>query len=181
MLLDGIRQAWWVIALRGVLAILFGVSAFAWPGLTLVTLITLFGAFSLVNGIFAVVGGVRMGSGMFILSGVVGIIAGLLTFFAPGITATALVFIIGVWAIVVGVVEIIGAIQLRKMIENEVIVGLSGLVSVIFGILLILQPAVGALSLVWMIGGYAMIFGAMLLVLASRLRALNQPVRGQMA
>jgi uncharacterized membrane protein HdeD (DUF308 family) len=181
MLLDGIRQAWWVIALRGLLAILFGVSAFAWPGLTLVTLITLFGAFSLVSGIFAVVAGVRMGSGMFILNGVVGIIAGLLTFFAPGITATALVLIIGVWAIVAGIAEIMGAYQLRKVIENELLLGLSGAISVIFGLFLIVQPAVGALSLVWIIGAYAMLFGAMLLVLGFRMRRFGETTRGQMA
>jgi uncharacterized membrane protein HdeD (DUF308 family) len=181
MLLDGIRQAWWTLGLRGLVAILFGIAAFAWPGLTLAVLITLFGAFMLVNGVFGVVAGVRMGSWFFGLNGVIGIIAGLLTFFWPGVTATALVVIIGVWAIMAGVVEIMGAIQLRKVIDNELLLGISGLLSVIFGIVLVVQPAVGALSLVWIIGSYAMVIGILLIMLAFRLRGSNQPISGQMA
>lgn len=181
MLLQSVQQAWWVIALRGLIAILFGVSAFAWPGLTLAVLVTLFGAFALVSGIFAVVAGVRMGSWMFGLNGVVGIIAGLLTFFWPGVTATALVIIIGIWAIMAGIAEIMGAYQLRKVIENEWLLGISGALSVIFGLFLIIQPAVGALSLVWIIASYALLFGAMLLVLGFRLRTFNERLGGGLA
>jgi uncharacterized membrane protein HdeD (DUF308 family) len=173
-----VSRSWWALALRGVAAILFGLSAFIWPGLTLAVLILLFGAYVLVDGIFSIVGAVRASRlherwWPMAVEGVAGIIAGLIAFFFPGITAIALLLLIATWAIVTGIFEIAQAIQLRQVVSNEWLMGLSGLASIVFGILLIVIPAAGALALVWLIGAYALVFGVLLLILAFRLRGLT--------
>ena len=172
---DTFRLNWWVLALRGLVAVLFGVLAFVWPGATLITLIWLFGAFALVNGLLSLVlaakapkGYPRLGS--LILGGLLGILAGLLTFVMPGITALGLLMLIAAWAIVTGIMEVIAAIKLRKVITNEWLLILAGIASVAFGVILFLQPAAGALALIWWIGIWALIFGILLIVLAFRVR-----------
>jgi len=172
---DTFRLNWWVLALRGLVAVLFGVLAFVWPGATLITLIWLFGAFALVNGLLSLVlaakapkGYPRLGS--LILGGLLGILAGLLTFVMPGITALGLLMLIAAWAIVTGIMEVIAAIKLRKVITNEWLLILAGIASVAFGVILFLQPAAGALALIWWIGIWALIFGILLIVLAFRMR-----------
>jgi uncharacterized membrane protein HdeD (DUF308 family) len=176
---ETLRRNWWLLALRGLAAVIFGVLAFAWPGITLLTLIWLFGAFALVNGILSLVlatkapkGYPRFGS--LILGGLLGILAGLLTFVMPGITALGLLILIAAWALVTGILEIVAAIKLRKTITGEWMLILAGLASVAFGILLILQPAAGALVMVLWIGAYALLSGILLLVLALKMRSLGK-------
>jgi uncharacterized membrane protein HdeD (DUF308 family) len=183
---DLMRRNWWLLALRGLAAVLFGVLAFIWPGITLITLVWLFGAFALVNGILSFVlatkapkGYPRFGS--LILGGLLGILAGLLTFVMPAITALGLLILIAAWAIVTGILEIVAAIRLRKEIANEWLLGLAGIASLVFGVLLVLQPAAGALVLVWWIGAYALVFGILLLVLAFRMRRLGTVMSGTAA
>jgi uncharacterized membrane protein HdeD (DUF308 family) len=168
---------WWALALRGVAAILFGILAFAWPGITLFVLVLFFGAYMLVDGIFAIVAAVRAAGEedrwwLLLIEGILGVLAGLVAFFWPGLTALALLYFIAAWAIVTGIMEIVAAIRLRQEIEGEWALGLSGLLSVIFGILLVVLPApAGLLSLVWLIGAYAVATGVLLLILGFRVRS----------
>jgi uncharacterized membrane protein HdeD (DUF308 family) len=172
---EAFRLNWWLLALRGLVAVLFGVLAFIWPGITLISLVWLFGAFALVNGVLSLVlaaktpkGYPRLGS--LILGGLLGILAGLLTFIMPGISALGLLILIAVWALVTGVLEIIAAIRLRKVITNEWLLILAGIASVAFGVLLLIRPAIGALALIWWIGAWALVSGILLLILAFRMR-----------
>lgn len=168
------RLNWWLLALRGLVAMLFGVLAFMWPGATLITLVWLFGAFALVNGILSLVlaaktkGYPKVGS--LIFGGLLGILAGLLAFVMPGITALGLLILIAAWAIVTGIMELVAAVRLRKIINNEWLLVLAGIASVVFGILLLFQPAAGALVLIWWIGAWALLSGILLMILAFRMR-----------
>ena len=170
-----LKLNWWLLALRGLVAVLFGVLAFMWPGATLITLVWLFGAFALVNGILSLVlaaktpkGYPKVGS--LILGGLLGILAGLLAFVMPGITALGLLILIAAWAIATGVMELMAAVRLRKIITNEWLLVLAGIASVVFGVLLLFQPAAGALALIWLIGAWALVFGILLMILAFRMR-----------
>jgi uncharacterized membrane protein HdeD (DUF308 family) len=177
-MVDTFRLNWWLLALRGLVAVLFGVLAFVWPGATLITLVWLFGAFALVNGLLSLIlaakapkGYPRIGS--LILGGLLGILAGLLTFVMPGITALGLLMLIAAWAIVTGIMEVVAAIRLRKIIANEWLLILAGIASIAFGVILFLRPAAGALALIWWIGAWALVFGILLIVLAFRMRNLK--------
>src|SRR5437899_4682376 len=172
---DTLRRNWWLLALRGLAAVLFGVLAFVWPGATLITLVWLFGAFALVNGILSLVlaaktpkGYPKVGS--LIFGGLLGILAGLLAFVMPGITALGLLILIAAWAIVTGIMELVAAVKLRKIINNEWLLVLAGIASVVFGVILLFQPAAGALALIWLIGAWAFVFGILLMILAFRMR-----------
>ena len=172
---DTLRLNWWLLALRGLVAIAFGVLAFAWPGVTLLSLVWLFGAFALVNGLLSLVLAVKAPKGYpkvgsVIVGGLLGILAGLLTFVMPAITAIGLLILIAAWAIVTGIMEVVAAIRLRKVITNEWLLILAGIVSVAFGVVLLLQPAAGALVLIWWIGAWALVFGILLMILAFRMR-----------
>ncbi len=160
--------------LRGIAAIIFGLLAFAWPGLTLLTLILFYGAYALVDGVLAFVaaitGGVPVSRWWLAIVGLLGIAAGLLTFLTPGLTALVLLFFIAGWAIVTGVFEIIGAIKLRKEIDNEWLLILGGIISVLFGVGMMLAPGAGALALVWVIGAYSVVMGVIFVALAFRLK-----------
>ena len=168
------------MALRGLAAIVFGVLAFVWPAITLWALVLLFGAYMLVDGIFAIVAAVRAAGRearwwLLLIEGVLGVLAGLVAAFWPGLTALALLYFIAAWAIVSGILEIAGAIRLRREIEGEWALGLSRALSLLFGVLLVVIPApAGLLSLVWLIGAYALAFGVLLLVLAFRLRGTSE-------
>ena len=171
---------WWVLALRGLCAIIFGILAFVWPGVTLGVLVLLYGAYALVDGVLAIIAALskRQGSGLpwwaLLLEGLLGIAAGLVAFVWPGITALFLLFLIAAWAIVTGIFEIIAAIRLRKEIEGELWLALSGIVSILFGVLLFVRPGAGALTVVWLIGTYAIFFGIFLLALAFRLKRFKE-------
>lgn len=171
-----LARNWWALALRGLVAVVFGLLAIVWPGLTLHVLVLFFGAYVLIDGVFALIaafsGNVeRMHWWSLLLEGIAGIVAGVLTFVWPGITAVVLLYLIAAWALVTGVFEILAAIRLREEIEGEVMLGLGGLASIIFGIVLFVFPISGALAIVWLIGIYAIIFGVTLIVLALRLRS----------
>jgi uncharacterized membrane protein HdeD (DUF308 family) len=172
---DVIVLSWWLLALRGVAAVAFGVLAFVWPGITLLTLVFLFGAYALVNGILSLVAAFKApkgtaNKGSLIFLGLLSIAAGLFTFLIPGITALGLVILIAAWAIANGVTEIVAAIKLRKVITNEWLLVLAGVASIVFGILLLLQPGVGALALIWWIGAWAIFMGVLLIILAFKIR-----------
>ena len=174
-----LAQHWWAVGLRGLAAVIFGILALLWPGLTLIALIALFGAYALVDGVIAIFLAIRgrenhRNWGWLLVEGIVGVFIGVITFRWPGVTGLVLLAFIGAWAIITGIMEIFEAIELRRVIPNEWLLILSGAASVLFGLLLFLFPSTGALAIVWLIGIYAIIFGAMLLGLAWRLRSMMQ-------
>jgi uncharacterized membrane protein HdeD (DUF308 family) len=177
-MLRTLAQNWWALVLRGVCAVLFGVGAFAWPGLTLAVLILLYGAYALVEGVLAVAWAL-MGrkAGAFpwgvLLAGLAGIAIGIVTFVSPGLTALALLYVIAAWAIVRGVFEIVAAISLRKELDNEWLLALSGLLSVALGVFLIAAPGAGALAVLWWIGGFAIVAGILMIMLGLRLKGVK--------
>jgi uncharacterized membrane protein HdeD (DUF308 family) len=176
-------ENWWLLLLRGIAAIAFGVLALFWPGITLISLTLLWGAYMLVDGVFAVWAAIsgrsaapEMGPRWWMaISGVISILAGLATFFWPGMTAFILLIFIGIWAIVIGVLTIWGAIQARKEIEGEWVLGLFGLLTIAFGLLVLFQPGTGALSLIWAIAGYSIFAGVLLIMLSFRVRKFKRP------
>ncbi len=172
-------RKWWVLALQGVAAVIFGVLALVWPGPTLLALVILFGAFMLVDGVLTLAGALawrqwNQGRWAVALAGVAGMIVGVLTFVWPGMTGLVLLALIAVWAITTGILEIVAAIELRRVIEGEWLMVLSGILSVVLGVLLVAFPGAGALSLAWLIGMYALADGLLLIALALRLRDLHQ-------
>jgi uncharacterized membrane protein HdeD (DUF308 family) len=176
-LLEHLGHNWGWVVLRGVAAVLFGLMAVAWPGITLAALVIVWGAYALTDGILALVAAwqVRDEGRRFwalIVAGLVGIAAGVVTFMWPGMTALALLMIIAAWAFVMGIFQIVAAIRLRKVIEGEWLLGLSGVVSMLFGALMIMNPGAGALAMLAIIAGYAIVFGVLLIVLGLRLKSL---------
>jgi uncharacterized membrane protein HdeD (DUF308 family) len=181
-MLNTLKRGWWLLVLRGACAILFGVLAFAYPGSTGEVLVLLFGAYALVNGVFTIGISARApkglpGRGTLLLLGLLGVAAGLITFFYPGITALSLLSVIAFWAIVTGILEIWVAVALRKELSNEWMLILSGILSVVFGVAIVAMPSAGALSIIWLIGSYAILFGLMLLAVAFRLRSVASEVK----
>lgn len=175
-----LTQNWWMIVLRGVLAILFGLTAFLWPGLTWLTLVLLFGVYALVDGVIAVVTGVTRIKDtprwwVFLLEGLISIAAGTVAVLRPGLTSFVLLAMIAAWAVLTGILEIAAAIRLRREINNEWLLILGGLLSIGLGVLLILQPLAGGLALIWTIGVYAVVFGVLLIALGLRLKNSNVP------
>jgi uncharacterized membrane protein HdeD (DUF308 family) len=172
---ETLRLNWWLLALRGLIAVIFGVLTFMWPGATLITLVWLFGAFALVNGILSLALATKTPKGYrkigsLILGGLLGILAGLLAFVLPAITALGLLILIAAWAIATGVMELVAAVRLRKIIANEWLLIIAGIASVVFGLIMLFQPAAGALALIWLIATWAVVFGILLLILAFRMR-----------
>lgn len=173
-ILHGLAKNWWALLLRGIAAIVFGVLAFAWPGITILSLVLLYGAYALVDGVLAIIaaigGGTPAPRWWLAIVGIVGILAGIAAFLFPGLVTLYLLLFIGAWAIVSGVFEIIGAVRLRKEIDNEWMLILHGVLTVLFGVLLIAMPGTGALALIWVIGAYAIAAGVLMVVLAFRLK-----------
>jgi len=170
-----LADTWWLVTLRGVAAVIFGILAFVWPKITLLTLIWLFGVYALINGVLALVQaftGPKEGrrTGALVFDGIISLAAGIIALIVPGFTALALLLLIAAWAIIGGILEIVTAVRLRKVIRHEWMMIAAGVISVIFGVLLILQPAVGALAMIWWIGGFAIVFGILLVALSFRLR-----------
>jgi len=179
-MLNLMTQNWWAIALRGFAAVLFGIAAFIWPGITLWVLVALFGAFALVDGIFAVVEAFRRDVRRerwwgLLAEGIAGIAIGIVTFTWPGLTAMGLLYLIAFWAIVTGVFEVITAIRLRHEISGEWMMALIGILSVALGFLLVAFPLAGALSVVLMIGAFVFATGALMIALGFKLRSLRHP------
>jgi len=176
VMVHALAKNWWMLLLRGVAAIIFGVLTFAWPGMTLLTLIMFYGAFALIDGVLAIVAAITGGAPAprwwLAIVGLLGIATGLVVFMMPGLTALVLLYFIAGWAIATGVFQIIGAIRLRKEIDDEWYLILGGLISVLFGIGVMMAPGAGALALLWVIGIYAVVIGVIMVALAFRLRKL---------
>jgi len=181
-LLRALAENWWLLLLHGIAAIAFGILAFFWPGLTLLTLTWLWGAYALSDGVFALwaaasgKGGEVAPRWWLAVVGIAGVLAGLVAFFWPGMTALVLLMFIASWAVIIGVLQIWGAIQLRKEMEGEWLLVLSGLLSIAFGIILFVQPGAGALALVWLIGWFAILAGCIFIALSFRLKQHKQRV-----
>jgi len=173
-MLHALSKNWWMLLLRGIAAVIFGVLALAWPGMTLLTLILFYGAYALIDGVLAIVaaitGGALLPRWWLAIIGLLGIAAGLLTFMMPGLTAIVLLYFIAGWAIATGVFQVIGAIKLRKEIDNEWFLILSGIISVLFGVAMMAAPGAGALALITVIGIYAVLIGVLLVALSFRLK-----------
>ncbi len=170
-----LARNWWAVALRGVAAILLGLTAFFLPGVTLAALILLFAWYALVDGVFAIVAAVRAAEHHerwwpMLVEGLAGLAAGVLTLGWPGVTAVVLLYVIGVWAIFVGILKLFGAVRLRRAIHGEWLLVLNGVLSMLFGLLILVFPGGGLLSVVWLIGWYAILRGTALLTLGVRLR-----------
>jgi uncharacterized membrane protein HdeD (DUF308 family) len=175
---DSLSHNWWVIVLRGLAGMAFGLVTFLAPGISLAALVLVFGAYAFADGVLAIISAIRRERPgerwwLLLLEGVAGIAAGVVTLLWPGITALVLLYLIAAWALVTGVLEIAAAIRLRKAIKGEWLLVLSGILSVALGIMLVLWPGPGALALVIWIGAYAFVFGALVLALGLRLRSLR--------
>ncbi len=182
-----LARNWWALALRGVCAVIFGILAFVWPGVTVEALVLLYGVYALIDGVFAIIAAVskREGGGLpwwaLLLEGLLGIAAAVVAFAWPAITWLVLLYIIAGWAIVTGVFEIIAAIRLRKEIEGEWWYILSGLLSIVFGVLLMARPEAGTLAVIWLIGAYAIVFGIVMILLAFKLKGVKDRFAGRFA
>lgn len=172
------KLAWWALLIRGLAAIVFGAVAMAWPTNSILALVIVYGAYVLVDGIFSIIAVFGSHSGerwWQLLSGLFSVAAGVMAFIWPGLTALALVMIIGVWSIVRGLVEIMAAVRLRKVIPNEWMLIAAGIISVLLGIVLIASPLMGALALIWALGIWAIAFGLLMVGLAFKVRS-HKPV-----
>ena len=170
-----VTARWWALVIRGLAAIAFGVLTFFKPSISLLALVILWGAYALVDGVFAVVHSIQgarivQGWGWLLAGGIVSIGAGVVAFLWPGITALALLAVIAAWAVLTGIAEIVTAIQLRRHLRGEWMLAASGVLSIAFGVLLAANPGSGVLAVTWLIGLYAVAFGALLVALGFRLR-----------
>ena len=173
----GLSRWWWIFILRGLLAIGFAVLAFLAPGWGIRVLMLLFAAWAIIDGAGSLWTGIRTRKQdrswwLEVLEGVVGIAAGLLAIVLLEYAVTALVLIIAAWSVVTGIVEIVLAVRLRRVIEGEIWMALAGVASILFGVLLVVFPAAGALSLVWLIAAFALAFGVFQIGLGWRLRGI---------
>lgn len=171
-----LSSSWWTLVLRGAVAVLLGLVAMGWPEITLRVLVMLLGAYLLVDGAFGALGAFKDRSHhrqwwILLLEGVAGIVAGIVALFWPGITALALLYLFAAWALVTGVLEIVAAVRLREEIKGEWLLAVSGIASILFAIIAAIRPGAGAVALVWLIAIYAIVFGALLIILGLRLRS----------
>lgn len=169
---------WWVLLLNGICAIIFGLIAFTWPHITLLALAIVYGIYSLADGITMLATAFAKGRrgeswGHMLFHGIISIIAGLIALLWPAITAIALLIVIAAWAIIRGVSEILAAVRLRKVVGNEWLLVLGGIISILFGVILFARPAVGALSVIWIIGVFAIVHGFLLVGLSFKLHRLG--------
>ncbi len=173
-----LSRNWWGLELRGALTVAFGLLALFLPAITLGALVLAFGIYALAEGTVLVAMSFNRQYvrhwWITLLQGIVGIGAGIVTFLWPAITAVALLGIIAVWAVLTGILEITGAVRLRKEIQGEWLLVLSGILSLVFAYILISNPAAGALALVWVIGVYAVIFGILQIALGARVHRMIQ-------
>ena len=176
-LAGSLAKNWWLLLLRGLLAVAFGVLLFTRPSISVAILITFFGAYSLVDGVFSAYSAISQRSQhehwvLMLVGGLCGIAIGLITFYSPGITAIVLLFYIAIWSIIIGISQIIMAVKLRAEIKGEFWLGLAGLVSVLFGMYLIYNPGAGILSVIWVLAAYAVLFGFLMIALSLRVKGL---------
>ncbi len=183
-LTDVLSRTWWALLLRGLIAIGFGASVCVYPGLSLASLVLLFGAYSLADGSLGAWSAIRgrkehAAGGGLLIWGLVGIGVGILTLLAPDMTTLALAFYMAIWAISTGVLEIMIALRLLREIKGEWMLLLAGLASEVFGIVVMAQPTAGALALLWLIAAYAAVLGILLAALALRIRAVARALEQQ--
>ena len=181
-----LARNWWVLLLRGVVAILFGGLTFGWPGMSLAALVLLFGGFCLADGLMAAWTALsnrkqQENGWLLLIGGLLGIGVGLLTLFRPAVTGLALLFYIAIWAVATGVVQVLTAIRLRQEIANEWMLVLAGLASVALGALLMARPGAGALAALWLIACYAIVVGILLVALAFRVRSVARRIEARLA
>ena len=177
---------WWLVALRGLFAILFGIVALIWPGITVQSLVLVFGVYAIVDGVLSSITAVGNRKqyprwGLVLLNGLLGVAAGVMAIVWPGITALVLLFLIAAWAIVTGLFEVAGAIALRRELKGEGWLVLSGILSILFGAAVVIWPGAGALALIWLIASYAIVFGITLIGLGFRLRHVDYELKEKMA
>ena len=179
-MIESITSRWWVFLVRGLAAIAFGVIAFVWPGITLLALTIVFGAYALVDGIFALAAALGGLAGSrwwaLLIEGIVGLVIAFFVWTEPGLSAEALVYAVAFWAIITGIMEIVAGLQLRDMVTNEWMYILAGIVSIAFGILILRNVNAGALAVVWLIGAYAIVFGVLQLGLSYRLNKAHSGI-----
>jgi uncharacterized membrane protein HdeD (DUF308 family) len=173
---QAIRRNWWILAVRGVLAIIFGLIALVAPGIALLAFIFVFAAYALIDGLTAVYIAIReRGSlsrwGWVLFEGILGVIVGIVAFIHPGFTALVLLYLVAIWAVVTGIMEIIAAFAIRGFAGREWALGLAGVLSIIFGVVLFIFPGAGILSILWLVGIYAIIFGILFIVRAFQMRS----------
>ena len=180
-MIEVLTRYWWAFIARGVLAIALGVMVYAWPTITITALIIVFGVYAFADGVFLIVKAIggwkaRDDRWLLLFEGLLGIGIGLMAFFAPGVTAIGLLFYIAAWSLATGVLEIVGAIRLRKEIEGEAWWILTGIASILFAVLLMVFPGAGILGLIWLLGVYAIVFGILLVGLGIRIR-IHKPAK----
>jgi uncharacterized membrane protein HdeD (DUF308 family) len=171
-----LARNWWLLALRGGVAILFGALAFLWPGLAWLYIVLSFAVFAIVDGVLAIIAAVKgQATGgwwwALLLEGAVGISAGVIAIVFPGLTELALLYVIAYWALVTGVFELIAAYRMRKEIKHDWALAVTGVLSIVYGLALIIMPVAGLLVIAWMIAAYSIAFGVLLLSLAFKLRS----------
>jgi uncharacterized membrane protein HdeD (DUF308 family) len=173
-----LAQLWWAFVLRGVLGILFGVAVILFPGIGLVVIIALFAAWAVIGGASTLISTWRSRAHrdwwIGIIEGLAGIVAGVVAILLPSAASLALLFVIAGWAIVIGVLQIWMAIRLREQITGELWMGLSGVVSVVFGLLLVIFPGTGILSVLLLVGLFSIAMGVAMVMLGLRLRRIRQ-------
>ncbi len=173
-----VARDWWVFALRGIAAIVFGVLAFVWPAATLTVLVILFGAYVLVDGVALLVALARgetlarRHAWSVGIMGVLGIVAGVVTFVWPNVTALSLLYVVAFWSIAMGTFQVVAAVALRRELDGEFWMALGGVASILFGALLVASPGDGLITLVWLVGIWSVVFGVSSLGLAYRLHAI---------
>src|SRR6516164_1130418 len=177
IMVSALKQNWWVLVLRGIIAIAFGIVSFIWPGVTALALVFLLAAFAFVEGIFALIGafGYGLPGGqrlLMVLLGLLGLAVGIFAVARPGVAAVTIVIWVAWWAIIAGIIQIVVAIEMRKEIENEWALIIGALLSIAFGILLLWRPLAGVITLAYLFGFFAIIFGIAMLSLGMRLRSL---------
>ncbi len=174
-MLKALADSWWTFAFRGVIALLFGIAALSYPLKTVFVLIMFFGVYALIEGVIALVTGIGENRRFaYIFLGLISIAAGIFAIARPGATTLALLWLIGIWAVARGIGEIAAAIRIRKEVEGEWAIALSGVVSVLFGVFVLARPGAGALALVWLIAIYAFVSGILKLMLGFKLRRLKK-------
>jgi len=177
---NDLTRNWWLVVLRGILAVLFGLTAFVWPGITWVVLVLMFGIYALMDGIVAIRTGLSRTKESprwwaFLVEGLISLAAAAIALIWPQVTAFIMVLLIAGWAVLTGILEIVAAVRLRHEINNEWLLALGGIVSIALGVLLFLQPVAGGIAIIWTVAAYAVIFGALLIALGFRLKNQNVP------
>jgi uncharacterized membrane protein HdeD (DUF308 family) len=181
-MLRNVSRYWLLILIRGIAAILFGIFALIWSDLAAVALVFMFGFYALIDGLLSVISSVsnrttNPGWWVTLLEGLAGIVVGFVAFFLPGAAAVALIYLIAAWAIITGIFELVAAVRLREEIQNEWALGLTGVLSVITGIILIVTLPLSITAVVWLIAAYAILFGILMVYLATRIRSVFNDLR----